>query len=153
MEVPGHSYPCLAEARWWFVAHRLYQLGAYVNPVYTLIWVGFALRSTPRHCCISPVVVLRIISVERTFPPVPAKKPDRQFNVGEKVRVNLHHAGSKMPSFAPFSSTPSSPKNSAGTFSLNRSQHRCISAKVLGIVYSDTLLSDSRMFLDLETER
>jgi hypothetical protein len=42
MEVPGHSHPCLAEARWWFV-HRLYQLGAYVNPVYTLIWVGFAL--------------------------------------------------------------------------------------------------------------
>ena len=43
MEVPGHSYPCLVEARWWFVVHRLYQLGAYVNPVYTLIWVGFAL--------------------------------------------------------------------------------------------------------------
>ena len=66
MEVPGHSYPCLVEARWWFVVHRLYQLGAYVNPVYTLIWAGFALPfpSRPPHCCIPPVV-LRIISVER----------------------------------------------------------------------------------------
>jgi len=89
VEVPGHSYPCLAEARWWFVAHRLYQLGAYVNPVYTVIWVGFPLPM-PRHCCIPPFVVLLIISVERTSPLVPAKKPDRQFNVGDKVRVNLH---------------------------------------------------------------
>jgi hypothetical protein len=24
-------------------------------------------------------------------PRVPAKKPDRQFNVGDKIRVNLHH--------------------------------------------------------------
>src|SRR5215469_528818 len=44
MEVPGHSYPCLAEARRWFVVHRLCQLGAYVNPVYTLIWVGSAVQ-------------------------------------------------------------------------------------------------------------
>jgi len=32
---------------------------------------------------------LRIISVERTFAPVPAK--NRRFNVGDKNRVNLHH--------------------------------------------------------------
>jgi hypothetical protein len=44
MEVPGHSFPCLAEARWWFVVHMLYQLGTYVNPVYTSIWVDFARR-------------------------------------------------------------------------------------------------------------
>jgi len=59
-------FPCLAEARCWFVVHRVYQLGTYVNPVYTLIWAGFALPfpSRPPHCCIPPVV-LRIISVER----------------------------------------------------------------------------------------
>jgi hypothetical protein len=43
MEVPGQSFPLPSEARWWFVLHRVYQLGTYVNPVYTLIWVGFAL--------------------------------------------------------------------------------------------------------------
>jgi len=38
------------------------------------------------------VLLLRIISVERTFPPVPAnKKPEREFKVGDKIRVNLHH--------------------------------------------------------------
>ena len=36
--------------------------------------------------------MLRIISVERTFPPVPAnKKPEREFKVGDKILVNLHH--------------------------------------------------------------
>ena len=66
MEVPGQSFPLPSEARWWFVLHRVYQLGTYVNPVYTLIWAGFALPfpSRPPHCCIPPVV-LRIISVER----------------------------------------------------------------------------------------
>ena len=35
---------------------------------------------------------MRIISVERTFPPVPAnKKPEREFKVGDEIRVNLHH--------------------------------------------------------------
>src|SRR5215471_21801174 len=86
MEVPGHSYPCLADARWWFVVHRLCQLGAYVNPVYTLIWLVLPSRSTPRHCYIPPVVVLCTISVERTFPPVPVnRKPEREFKVGDKI--------------------------------------------------------------------
>ena len=32
-----------------------------------------------------------MISVRRYIPRVPAKNPDRQFHVGDKVRVNLHH--------------------------------------------------------------
>ena len=33
-----------------------------------------------------------MISVGRTFPPVPVnRKPEREFKVGDKIRVNLHH--------------------------------------------------------------
>ena len=33
-----------------------------------------------------------MISVERTFPPVPVnRKPEREFKVGDKIHVNLHH--------------------------------------------------------------
>jgi hypothetical protein len=57
MEVPGQSFPLPSEARWWFVVHRVYQLGTYVNPVYTLIWVGFALH----HCSCSLALALCIV--------------------------------------------------------------------------------------------